>query len=126
MNTSDLIIIGSGPGGYRAASHAAAHGLAVTIIERGHVGGTCLNCGCIPTKTLCRHAEVAQLLAKGESLGFSNLSFNIDFARMMARKNEVVKSLRQGVETLMKAPAKRESEKTSCKSATKPNVFHAD
>lgn len=104
MNTSDLIIIGSGPGGYRAASHAAAHGLAVTIIERGHVGGTCLNCGCIPTKTLCRHAEVAQLLAKGESLGFSNLSFNIDFARMMARKNEVVESLRQGVETLMKAP----------------------
>ena len=105
MNTSDLIIIGSGPGGYRAASHAAAHGLAVTIIERGHVGGTCLNCGCIPTKTLCRHAEVAQLLAKGESLGFSNLSFNIDFARMMARKNEVVESLRQGVETLMKAPS---------------------
>ena len=104
MNTSDLIIIGSGPGGYRAASHAATHGLAVTIIERGHVGGTCLNCGCIPTKTLCRHAEVAQLLAKGESLGFSNLSFNIDFARMMARKNEVVESLRQGVETLMKAP----------------------
>ena len=104
MNTSDLIIIGSGPGGYRAASHAAAHGLAVTIIERGHVGGTCLNCGCIPTKTLGRHAEVAQLLAKGESLGFSNLSFNIDFARMMARKNEVVESLRQGVETLMKAP----------------------
>ncbi|MBO4658564.1 MAG: dihydrolipoyl dehydrogenase [Prevotella sp.] len=104
MNTSDLLIIGSGPGGYRAASHAASHGMSVTIIERGHVGGTCLNCGCIPTKTLCRHAEVAQLLGKADSMGFRNLSFDLDFTQMMARKNQVVESLRQGVETLMKAP----------------------
>ena len=104
MNTTDLIIIGSGPGGYRAAGHAAAHGLRVTIIERGEVGGTCLNCGCIPTKTLCRHAEMAQLLGKGASMGFRNLSFDLDFAQMTARKNQVVESLRQGVETLMKAP----------------------
>ena len=104
MNTSDLLIIGSGPGGYRAASHAAAHGLSVTIIERGHLGGTCLNCGCIPTKTLCRNAELSQLLGKAESLGFRNLSFELDFPQMIARKNQVVETLRQGVETLMKAP----------------------
>ena len=49
---SDLIIIGSGPGGYRAAEYAAHKGLTVTIIEEKYAGGTCLNCGCIPTKTI--------------------------------------------------------------------------
>ena len=55
---SDIIIIGSGPGGYRAAEHAARHGKSVTIFERAETGGTCLNCGCIPTKALCRNAEL--------------------------------------------------------------------
>lgn len=104
MNTTDLIIIGSGPGGYRAAQHAAAGGLNVVIIERGHVGGTCLNCGCIPTKTLCRNAEMAELLAKADHFGFSGLTYELNFAQVTARKNQVVESLRQGVETLMSAP----------------------
>ena len=81
--TTDLIIIGSGPGGYRAAEYAAAGGLSVTIIEEAHAGGTCLNCGCIPTKTLCRHAEVIETLRKAESFGLSGLSYTVDFARMM-------------------------------------------
>ena len=85
MNTTDLIIIGSGPGGYRAAQHAAAGGLAVVIIERGHVGGTCLNCGCIPTKTLCRNAELAQMMAKADTFGFRNLKYELDFAQVIAR-----------------------------------------
>lgn len=104
MNATDLIIIGSGPGGYRAAQHAAAGGLAVVIIERGHVGGTCLNCGCIPTKTLCRNAELAQMMAKADTFGFRNLKYELDFAQVIARKNQVVENLRQGVETLMKSP----------------------
>ena len=58
MTTTDLIIIGGGPGGYEAAGYAAKHGLNVVIIERGNVGGTCLNVGCIPTKTWCHEADV--------------------------------------------------------------------
>ncbi|MCF0181365.1 MAG: FAD-dependent oxidoreductase, partial [Muribaculaceae bacterium] len=57
----DLIIIGAGPGGYETASVAAQKGLQVTIIERDLPGGTCLNRGCIPTKALCRNAEVVNL-----------------------------------------------------------------
>ncbi len=104
MNTTDLIIIGSGPGGYRTAQHAAANGLSVVVIERGAVGGTCLNCGCIPTKTLCRNAEIAQVMEKAEDFGFQDLTYEIDFARMIARKDQVVATLRQGVETLLSAP----------------------
>lgn len=104
MHTSDLIIIGSGPGGYRAAGHAAANGLQTTIIERGNVGGTCLNCGCIPTKTLCRHAEIIDTLRKADTFGLTGLNYTIDFARMMERKEQVVSQLRQGVETLLSAP----------------------
>lgn len=102
--TSDLIIIGSGPGGYRAAAHAAANGLSVTIIEKGPVGGTCLNCGCIPTKTLCRNAEILDDLHRSGTFGLKDLSYSLDFARVMERKQQVVESLRQGVETLLAAP----------------------
>ena len=69
MQTTDLIIIGSGPGGYRAAAHAAHKGLSVTIIEEGPVGGTCLNAGCIPTKTLARNAEIIDTLRKADTYG---------------------------------------------------------
>lgn len=102
--TSDLIIIGSGPGGYRAAAHAAANGLSVTIIEKGPVGGTCLNCGCIPTKTLCRNAEILDDLHRAGTFGLKDLSYSLDFTRVMERKQQVVESLRQGVETLLSAP----------------------
>jgi len=104
MHTSDLIIIGSGPGGYRAAAHAAAHGLQTTIIEEGPVGGTCLNCGCIPTKTLCRNAEIIDTLRKADTFGLASLSYTLDFVRVQERKEQVVAQLRQGVETLLSAP----------------------
>ena len=103
-NPTDLIIIGSGPGGYRTAEYAAKNGLSVVIIEEGHVGGTCLNCGCIPTKTLCRNAEVVDLVHRGEAFGLKGVTCEIDFPQMMNRKNQVVETLRQGVETLMSAP----------------------
>ena len=102
--TSDLIIIGSGPGGYRAAEYAAAGGLQVTIIEEAQAGGTCLNCGCIPTKTLCRHAEVIETLRNAEDFGLEGLTYSVDFARMMERKQKVVEALRQGVEGLLSKP----------------------
>ncbi|MCF0244197.1 MAG: dihydrolipoyl dehydrogenase [Bacteroidaceae bacterium] len=95
MNT-DLIIIGSGPGGYRAAAYAAQNGLQVVIVEKAHAGGTCLNSGCIPTKTLCHHAE---------QLSHSS-SVNKDeaFASAMAHKAEVIGQLRDGVGQLMSSP----------------------
>lgn len=91
---SDLIIIGSGPGGYRTAEYAARKGLSVTIFEENEAGGTCLNCGCIPTKTLCHEAEVADLL-KGAGVNV------IDFPNIQARKEKVIAQLRSGVETLL-------------------------
>ena len=104
MQKTDLIIIGSGPGGYRAAHYAATHGLTVTIIERQHAGGTCLNCGCIPTKTLVKNAEVMHTLKEAEVYGIDNLSYTVNFGTMMERKNQVVQTLRSGVETLLATP----------------------
>ena len=102
--TSDLIIIGSGPGGYRAAEQAARHGKTVTIFERAEAGGTCLNCGCIPTKALCRNAEVLLTLREAEVYGLRDVHYIVDFATVMERKQKVVEQLRNGVETLMGLP----------------------
>lgn len=100
----DLIIIGAGPGGYELAASAAAHGLTVGIAERDLLGGTCLNRGCIPTKALCRNAEVVNLMREAAQWGVTAGSITVDFATAMARKNEVVTQLRQGVDLLMKQP----------------------
>ncbi len=83
MITTDLIIIGAGPGGYRAAEYAAKQGLKVTIFEAGEVGGTCLNVGCIPTKTYVHSAT---------------------FAEARERMAQVVPQLRQGVEGILSHP----------------------
>ena len=104
MNTTDLIIIGAGPGGYRSAEHAAQHGLTVTVFEDKYAGGTCLNCGCIPTKAFCRNAEIIDNLREGEEYGLDNLAYTIDFQKIAERKQRVVEALRNGVETLMKMP----------------------
>ena len=76
----------------------------MTIIEEAQAGGTCLNCGCIPTKTLCRHAEVIETLRNAEDFGLEGLTYSVDFARMMERKQKVVETLRQGVEGLLSKP----------------------
>ena len=95
---SDIIIIGSGPGGYQAAAYAAKNGLQVTIIEERHAGGTCLNEGCIPTKTLCHEVDVL------ETLRTAVPSAKIDYAHVAQRLEEVITQLRTGVEQLMKMP----------------------
>lgn len=102
MEKSDLIIIGAGPGGYETAVEAAAHGKKVTLIERAQPGGTCLNRGCIPTKALCRSAEVAMTIAEAESFGLSPVEPHIDFPAVMRRKDRIVSELRDGVKTLLK------------------------
>ncbi len=101
---SDLIIIGAGPGGYEMAAEAAQHGLQVVIVEKNEAGGTCLNRGCIPTKALCRNAEVVNLLKEADKWGVKVDSISLDYSIAFARKNEVVAQLREGVEMLMKQP----------------------
>lgn len=104
MTTTDLIIIGCGPGGYQAAPYAAKHGLQVTVIEESHVGGTCLNVGCIPTKAYCHEAEVIEQARRAAEHGLVGLSFSLNFAKIQEHKNQVVQQLRSGVETLMAMP----------------------
>ena len=97
--TTDLIIIGAGPGGYHTAAYAAHNGLSVVIIEKGDVGGTCLNCGCIPTKALCHDAEAVEAAVR-----VCGARPAVDFAKIAERKRTVVSKLRQDVETLMSQP----------------------
>lgn len=99
----DLIIIGAGPGGYVAAIKAAQLGKKVALIERREVGGTCLNRGCIPTKTLAHAAGVLREIQSAARLGIKVESVSYDIAAIYARKDEVVGQLRDGVEALLKA-----------------------
>ena len=94
----DLIIIGSGPGGYQAAAYASKNGLKVVIIEERHAGGTCLNEGCIPTKTLCHEVDVL------ETLKTVMPSAKVDYGHVNQRLEEVIGQLRSGVEQLMTMP----------------------
>ena len=96
-----IIIIGAGPGGYETALLAANRGVEVVLIEAGHVGGTCLNEGCIPTKTFCKNAEVLDGLKEAAAFGVTGLSYGFDFSAVVARKNTVVEQLRGGVEGLL-------------------------
>lgn len=100
----DLIIIGSGPAGYVGAVRAAKHGLKTAIIEKEPtLGGTCLNWGCIPTKTLLKSAKVIHTIREAEQYGVSTTGMSFDFGKMMARKDRVVKRIVKGVDFLMKS-----------------------
>ena len=104
MKHSDLIIIGAGPGGYEMAVEAAAKGLTVTIFEENKPGGTCLNEGCIPTKALCRNAEVADTLKRAGEFGFTAANTTPDMTAIQQRKRQVVDQLVAGVEGLLSKP----------------------
>ena len=98
---TDLIIIGAGPGGYETALDAAKSGKTVTLFNGDRLGGTCLNEGCIPTKCLCRNAEIISNFKHGEEYGIDDFSFSVDFNKIIERKNNVVSSLREGVKTML-------------------------
>lgn len=102
--TYDLIIIGTGPGGYETAVEAAREGLNVAIVEKGHLGGTCLNVGCIPTKCLCRNAEVLEEVKNAGRYGIATGPVAFDPAQAVARKDAVVEKLRAAIATLMQQP----------------------
>ncbi|MCM1291814.1 MAG: dihydrolipoyl dehydrogenase [Prevotella sp.] len=99
---SDLIIIGAGPGGYETAVAAANRGLNVTVFEGANLGGTCLNEGCIPTKCLCRNAEMVSQFKNASEFGIDDFTFTLDYNKVVERKNEVVDKLRQGIDALFK------------------------
>lgn len=98
---ADLLIIGAGPGGYETALSAAKQGKSVILFNGGELGGTCLNEGCIPTKCLCRNAEVVSLFKEADRFGIDDFTFSFDYNKVLERKNEVINNLKNGVETML-------------------------
>ncbi len=98
----DLIVLGSGPGGYVAAIRASQLGLKVAIVERELLGGICLNWGCIPTKALLRSAEVFHHMKHADAYGLTAGAPGFDLAKVVGRSRAVAKQLNQGVTHLMK------------------------
>src|ERR1700760_2936026 len=101
-DTYDLIVLGSGPGGYVAAIRAAQLGLKTAIVERELLGGICLNWGGIPTKALLRTAESFHYMQHADAYGLSNEKPAFDLAKVVGRSRAVAKQLNQGVTHLMK------------------------
>ncbi len=98
-----VAVIGGGPGGYVAAIRAAQLGGEVTLIEKGNLGGTCLNVGCIPTKALLHSAELYEEMKEGAAYGITASDIKVDFAKVQESKSAVTKKLVSGVKGLMAA-----------------------
>jgi dihydrolipoamide dehydrogenase len=102
MSNYDTIVIGGGPGGYVAAIRASQLGQKTAVVEKEHLGGICLNWGCIPTKSLLRNAEVINLLQEGKKFGFKFDNLSIDYGVAHKRSRQVSSRLVKGVGFLMK------------------------
>jgi dihydrolipoamide dehydrogenase len=98
----DIIVVGGGPGGYVAAIRAAQLGLKTAVVEREHMGGICLNWGCIPTKALLRTSEVYSLIKHADSFGLSVKDVSYDPKKIVERSRKVANQLSNGVKGLMK------------------------
>jgi len=99
-----ILIVGGGPGGYVAAIRAAQLGAQVTVIEKQHLGGTCLNIGCIPTKCLLHSAElIEQIRDQGSEIGVNVTGLEVDFPQIIAHKNAISKQLTTGIASLFRA-----------------------
>jgi len=98
----DLVVLGSGPGGYVAAIRAGQLGMKTAIVEREEIGGVCLNWGCIPSKALLRNAEVVNLVRNGEEFGITAENVSYDFGKAVDRSRKVVKRLTTGIGFLLK------------------------
>ena len=98
----DIVIVGGGPGGYVAAIRAAQLGKNVALVEANHMGGICLNWGCIPTKALLRSAEVHTLMKHAGEYGLSVDNIKVDLAKIVARSRAIAEQLANGVKHLMK------------------------
>src|SRR5476651_1545704 len=101
-NNFDTIIIGGGPGGYVAAIRAAQLGMKTAVVEREHMGGICLNWGCIPTKALLRTSEVYDLIKHADAFGLSVKDVSYDAKKIVERSRKIANQLSNGVKGLMK------------------------
>lgn len=101
-NAYDVIVIGAGPGGYVAAIRAAQLGLKIIVVEREHMGGICLNWGCIPTKAMLRSSEVYHLMQRAKEFGLSAQGIDYDLDAVVARSRAIAKQLNGGVSHLLK------------------------
>ena len=101
-NAYDVIVIGAGPGGYVAAIRAAQLGLKTIVVEREHMGGICLNWGCIPTKAMLRSSEVYHLMQRAKEFGLSAQGIDYDLDAGVARSRAIAKQLNGGVSHLLK------------------------
>jgi dihydrolipoamide dehydrogenase len=101
-NSYDVIVIGAGPGGYVAAIRAAQLGLKTIVVEREHMGGICLNWGCIPTKAMLRSSEVYHLMQRAKEFGLSAQGIDYDLDAVVARSRAIAKQLSGGVSHLLK------------------------
>ena len=102
QDSYDMIVIGAGPGGYVAAIRGAQLGLNVAIVEREHMGGICLNWGCIPTKAMLRSAEVFHLMHRAKEFGLSATGIDYDLEAVVKRSRKVAGQLSSGISHLMK------------------------
>ncbi len=98
----DTLVVGAGPGGYVAAIRAAQLGQKVTIVDKGDLGGTCLNVGCIPSKALIQAGHLTEAARGNEDLGITTENVSVDFSKVQEWKGSVVNRLTSGVESLLK------------------------
>src|ERR1041385_8112390 len=98
----DLIVIGSGPGGYVAAIRASQLGMKVGVVEKAELAGICLNWGCIPTKALLKSANVFEYISHASDYGISVKDAKADFGGMVKRSREVANGMSNGIKFLMK------------------------
>ena len=103
MEKFDVTVIGGGPGGYPAAIRAAQMGVSVALVEKEALGGTCLNWGCIPTKTLIASSDLYARIQNASELGITVSGTKIDYSAMIERKDGVVSKLQGGIGQLLKA-----------------------
>ena len=101
MEERDIVIIGGGPAGYSAAIRASQLGGKVTLVEQDTLGGTCINRGCIPTRTLVRAVELLDMGSKAKDYGITYTDMGIDFTKMNARKDTIVKILVTSVKQVL-------------------------
>ncbi|MBZ5644758.1 MAG: dihydrolipoyl dehydrogenase [Acidobacteriia bacterium] len=103
MAKYDLVIIGSGPGGYNTAIRAAQWGLKTLVVEKdGYLGGTCLHVGCIPTKVLLHHAEIFDTFKNAKEFGIDVKEFSLNWPAVLARKEKIVNKHAKGIEFLFR------------------------
>ena len=102
MKKYDLIVIGGGPGGYVAAIRASQLNKKVALIESSHLGGICLNWGCIPTKSLLKNAEVFELIKDSKKYGIEIKDYSVNWNKVIKRSRDIANRMGKGIQFLMK------------------------